>query len=87
MSYLWGDNLSEDPHTDCSERLFISTIMQDTTEVSGQDCQLGYAGVLISNGAVFKLGSLSPNEHVDCSLFQLYAHGSLCFPLEGGWGL
>lgn len=30
VSYLWGDNLSEDPHTDCSERLFISTIMQDT---------------------------------------------------------
>lgn len=60
MSYLWGDNLSEDPHADCSERLFISTIMQETREESGQDYQLGYARVLMSNGAACKLGSLSP---------------------------
>lgn len=87
MSYLWGDNFSEDPHTDCNERLFISTIMQDTKGESGQDYQLGYARVLISNGAVYKLGSLSPMKILDCSLFQLYAHGRLYFPLKGGWGL
>lgn len=88
MSYLRGDNLSEDPRTDCSERLFISTIMRDTKEgKSGRDYQRGYARVLISTGAAWKLGSLSPNENTERSLFQLGAHGRLGFLLHGGWGL
>lgn len=44
MSYLRGDNLSEDPRTDCSERLFISTIMRDTKG--------GNLGEITSRGAL-----------------------------------
>lgn len=83
MSYLRADNSSEDPNTDCRERLFISAVTQDTKGESGQDYWQGYTGGLLSNGALCKLGSLSPNENMDCSLFLLYAHGSL-LPLSRG---
>lgn len=80
MSYLRGDNLSEDPHADCSERLFISTIMQDTKEESGQDYQVGYARVLISNGAVCKLGSLSPTK-IQTAVYFNFMHMEGCASL------
>lgn len=97
MSYLQGDNLSEDPRTDCSERLFISTIMQDTKGESGQDYQLGYARVLISSGAACKLGSLSPMKiqtavyfnfmHMeDCSsLSRVAGDLEMAVHMRGGW--
>jgi len=84
VSYLRGDNLSEDPHNDCSERLFISTIMQDTKGESGQDYQLGYARVLISNGAACKLGSLSPMK-IQTAVYFNFMHMEGCG--EDGWGL
>lgn len=97
MSYLQGDNLSEDPHTDCSERLFISTIMQDTKRGGGgfgQDYQLGYARVLIFSGAAFKLGSLSPMK-IQTAVYFNFMHMEGCasisrvtgdlVPARGGW--
>ncbi len=81
MSYLWGDNLSEDPHTDCSERLFISTIMQDTKGESGQDYQLGYGRVLISNGAACKLGSLFPMK-IQTAVYFNFMHMEGCATLS-----
>lgn len=77
MSYLRGDNLTEDPHTDCSERLFISTIMRDTKGESGQDYQLGYVRVLISSGAACKLGSLSPMK-IQTAVYFNFMHTEGC---------
>lgn len=86
VSYLWGDNLSEDRCTDCSERLFISTIMQDRKGESGQDYQRGYARVLISNEAACKLGSLSPMK-IQTAVYFNFMQMEGCFSLKGEWGL
>lgn len=50
--------------------------MRDTKGESGQDYQLGYARVLISNGAVCKLGSLSPMKILTAVYFNfMYMEG------------
>lgn len=61
--------------------------MQDTKGESGQDYQLGYARVLISNGAACKLGSLSPMK-IQTAVYFNFMHMEGCAaPLKGGWGL
>ena len=80
MSYLWGDNLSQDPHPDLRERLFISTITQDTERV-----RVGGERLLISNEAVCKLGSLSPMKIWSAVSFGLPAHSGLLRLAKGVW--